>query len=232
MPGAGRPARGAARPPPRRGGSRARDRCRDPRSSATRATSSSRLGRPRAVGSCRSRALRRVLAAVSATAVAGPRWSFEGFLPRSGRERRERLARDRRRRARRPCCSRRPVVWRRRCGIWRRPAARREPAAVCRELTKVHEQIVHGTLGELAAAAAERHDPGPRGVRAGRRRGIGCRLDRCAGRRFAQRGARRGRALVATGSARGEPPAGSRTRPASRVGISTNPAGDPISFRA
>ena len=25
--------------------------------------------------------------------MAGPRWSFEGFLPRSGRERRERLAR-------------------------------------------------------------------------------------------------------------------------------------------
>ena len=34
-----------------------------------------------------------VLAAVAASGVAGPRWSFEGFLPRSGRERRERLAR-------------------------------------------------------------------------------------------------------------------------------------------
>ena len=33
-----------------------------------------------------------VLAAVSASGVAGPRWSFEGFLPRSGRERRERVA--------------------------------------------------------------------------------------------------------------------------------------------
>jgi 16S rRNA (cytidine1402-2'-O)-methyltransferase len=27
------------------------------------------------------------------------------------------------------------------------------PGAVCRELTKVHEQVVRGTLGELAAAA-------------------------------------------------------------------------------
>ncbi len=27
--------------------------------------------------------------------------------------------------------------------------------AVCRELTKIHEQIVHGTLEELAAAAAD-----------------------------------------------------------------------------
>ena len=34
-----------------------------------------------------------VLAAVVASGVAGPRWSFEGFLPRSGRDRRERLAR-------------------------------------------------------------------------------------------------------------------------------------------
>src|SRR5205814_5436298 len=34
-----------------------------------------------------------VLAVVAASAVAGPRWSFEGFLPRSGRERRERIAR-------------------------------------------------------------------------------------------------------------------------------------------
>ena len=33
-----------------------------------------------------------VLAAVAASGVAGPRWTFEGFLPRSGRERRERLA--------------------------------------------------------------------------------------------------------------------------------------------
>ena len=33
-----------------------------------------------------------VLAAVAAGGVAGPRWSFEGFLPRSGRERRDRLA--------------------------------------------------------------------------------------------------------------------------------------------
>ena len=34
-----------------------------------------------------------VLAAIVASGVAGPRWSFEGFLPRSGRERRERIAR-------------------------------------------------------------------------------------------------------------------------------------------
>ncbi len=37
-----------------------------------------------------------VLAAVVASGVAGPRWSFEGFLPRTGRDRRERLRRHRR----------------------------------------------------------------------------------------------------------------------------------------
>ncbi len=34
-----------------------------------------------------------VLAAVAGSGVAGPRWTFEGFLPRSGRERRDRLER-------------------------------------------------------------------------------------------------------------------------------------------
>ncbi len=93
-----------------------------------------------------------VLAALVASGVAGPRWSFEGFLPRSGRERRERLARI----AHDP----RPSVLfeapsrvaatladlARACGPGR-------PAAVCRELTKIHEEFVRATLGELADAA-------------------------------------------------------------------------------
>jgi 16S rRNA (cytidine1402-2'-O)-methyltransferase len=92
-----------------------------------------------------------VLAAVSASGVAGPRWAFEGFLPRTGRERRERLASiagD----ARGTVLFEAPgrvgstlldlvAV----CGADR-------PGAICRELTKVHEQIVRGTLGELAGA--------------------------------------------------------------------------------
>ena len=95
-----------------------------------------------------------VLAAVAASGVTGPRWSFEGFLPRSGRERKARLA-----------------------GIaaddWgsvlfeapgRVAATLRDleaacgaarAGAVCRELTKLHEQIVRGTLGELATAVGE-----------------------------------------------------------------------------
>ena len=95
-----------------------------------------------------------VLAAVAASGVAGPRWSFEGFLPRSGRARRERLAR--------------MAADPRGCVIFEAPgrvAATLEdlaaecgadrPAAVSRELTKVHETTVRGTLGELAAAASE-----------------------------------------------------------------------------
>jgi 16S rRNA (cytidine1402-2'-O)-methyltransferase len=94
-----------------------------------------------------------VLAAVVASGVAGPRWTFEGFLPRSGRERRDRLARI-------AADERGAVVYEAparvagtladlavACGVER-------PAAVCRELTKLHEQIARGSLGELAAAAS------------------------------------------------------------------------------
>ncbi|MGH2511453.1 MAG: 16S rRNA (cytidine(1402)-2'-O)-methyltransferase, partial [Candidatus Limnocylindrales bacterium] len=93
-----------------------------------------------------------VLAAVVASGVAGPRWSFEGFLPRSGRERRERLERI-------AADDRASIVYEApgrvadtladlvaACGPER-------GAAVCRELTKLHESIVRGSLAELAEAA-------------------------------------------------------------------------------
>ena len=93
-----------------------------------------------------------VLAAISASGVAGPRWTFEGFLPRSGRERRERLAAiaDDPRGAvlfeapGRVAATLRDLVAA--CGPDR-------PGAVCRELTKLHEGITTGPLGELAEAA-------------------------------------------------------------------------------
>ena len=93
-----------------------------------------------------------VMAVVAASGVAGPRWSFEGFLPRSGRDRRERLARI-------AGDDRGTVIYEApgrvaatlanladMCGPDR-------PAAIGRELTKVHEEIVRGTLGELAQRA-------------------------------------------------------------------------------
>jgi 16S rRNA (cytidine1402-2'-O)-methyltransferase len=94
-----------------------------------------------------------VLAALVASGVAGPRWAFEGFLPRSGRERRERLARV-------AADPRTTVLFEapgrlgatladlvRACGAGR-------AAAVCRELTKIHEEVRRGSLAELAAAVA------------------------------------------------------------------------------
>jgi 16S rRNA (cytidine1402-2'-O)-methyltransferase len=93
-----------------------------------------------------------VLAALVASGVAGPRWSFEGFLPRSGRERRERIARI-------AADERATVVYE---APGRVTATLRDlaaacgadrPVAVCRELTKLHEEIVRGALGDLAERA-------------------------------------------------------------------------------
>jgi 16S rRNA (cytidine1402-2'-O)-methyltransferase len=95
-----------------------------------------------------------VLAALVASGVAGPRWSFEGFLPRSGRERRDRMARI-------AADERATVVFEapgRVAATLRDLAAACGPdrqAAVCRELTKIHEEIVRGGLAALADAARD-----------------------------------------------------------------------------
>jgi 16S rRNA (cytidine1402-2'-O)-methyltransferase len=99
-----------------------------------------------------------VLAALMASGVAGPRWGFEGFLPRSGRERRSRLARI-------AADDRSTILFEApgrlaatladlvaACGPDR-------PAAVCRELTKLHEEIRRGPLADLATAAASGEIP-------------------------------------------------------------------------
>lgn len=94
-----------------------------------------------------------VLAALVASGVAGPRWAFEGFLPRSGRERRTRLARvgeDPRTTVLFEAPGRLAATLAdlaAACGADR-------PAAVCRELTKIHEEVRRGSLADLAAAAA------------------------------------------------------------------------------
>ncbi len=95
-----------------------------------------------------------VLAAVVSAGLAGPRWTFEGFLPRSGRDRRERLAAI--------------AADERGCVLFEGPnrvaATLRElagvcgadrPGAVCRELTKLHETVTRGPLAELATAAED-----------------------------------------------------------------------------
>ena len=95
-----------------------------------------------------------MLAAVAGSGVAGPHWTFEGFLPRSGRDRRERLERiaaDERGAVVFEAPGRMAATLRdlaQACGADR-------PGAVCRELTKLHEEIVRGPLGELAASATD-----------------------------------------------------------------------------
>ena len=90
-----------------------------------------------------------LLAAVVASGVAGARWNFEGFLPRSGADRRRAigaLAAD----------GRASVIYEagnRVAGTLRDladAAGPNRPAALCRELTKVHEEIRRGSLVELA----------------------------------------------------------------------------------
>jgi len=99
-----------------------------------------------------------VLAAAAASGVAGPRWSFEGFLPRSGRERRVRLARI-------AADDRATILFEApsRVGATLHDLAvacdAGRGAAVCRELTKLHEEIRRGTLGDLARAAASEEIP-------------------------------------------------------------------------
>jgi 16S rRNA (cytidine1402-2'-O)-methyltransferase len=99
-----------------------------------------------------------VLAAVAASGVAGPRWAFEGFLPRSGRERRERLATI-------AADPRGTVLFEapgRVAGTLRdlvTACGEDRPGAVARELTKVHEQVVRGSLGSIAAAVADGRIP-------------------------------------------------------------------------
>jgi 16S rRNA (cytidine1402-2'-O)-methyltransferase len=100
-----------------------------------------------------------VLAALMASGIPAPRWAFEGFLPRKGAERRQRLARiaaDDRATVLFEAPARTAATLRdlaEACGADR-------PAVVCRELTKLHEQVRRGGLAALADGA--RADP-PRG---------------------------------------------------------------------
>jgi 16S rRNA (cytidine1402-2'-O)-methyltransferase len=91
-----------------------------------------------------------VLAALVASALPAARWGFEGFLPRKGRERKERLARiaaDDRATVIYEAHGRAAATLRElalSCGADRR-------AVVARELTKLHEEVRRGGLMELAA---------------------------------------------------------------------------------
>jgi 16S rRNA (cytidine1402-2'-O)-methyltransferase len=95
-----------------------------------------------------------VLAALVGSGFVAPRWSFEGFLPRRGGERRARLARI-------AADDRATVLFeapgRTVATLLDHAAAcgGERPAAVARELTKVHEEFWHGTLAEVARRATD-----------------------------------------------------------------------------
>lgn len=146
-----------------------------------------------------------VLAAVVASAIAGPRWSFEGFLPRSGRERKERLTRI-------AADERASVLYEApgrvaatlldlaaACGSGR-------PGAVCRELTKLHESIVRGSLGNLAELARSGEIParGEFALVVGAGRGSGSAPGAVAGADAEAAARAEVERLVASGVARGD----------------------------
>jgi 16S rRNA (cytidine1402-2'-O)-methyltransferase len=94
-----------------------------------------------------------VLAALVASGLPADRWAFEGFLPRRGKERRSRLTAI--------CADERTTV------VFEAPGRTaatladlaeacggERPAALCRELTKLHEDTWRGTLAALAERAA------------------------------------------------------------------------------
>jgi 16S rRNA (cytidine1402-2'-O)-methyltransferase len=95
-----------------------------------------------------------VLAALALAGLPADRWCFEGFLPRRGGERRTRLAE--------LADDRRALVFfespHRLAAALVDAAAvfgEHRRAAVCRELTKLHQEVRRGPLGELAAWAAD-----------------------------------------------------------------------------
>jgi len=95
-----------------------------------------------------------VLAALLASGIVSPRWSFEGFLPRRGRERRERLERiaaDQRATVLFEAPGRSAAT----LGDLAAACGDERPGALAREMTKLHEEVWRGTLGELATRARE-----------------------------------------------------------------------------
>jgi 16S rRNA (cytidine1402-2'-O)-methyltransferase len=113
-----------------------------------------------------------VLAALVASGIAAPRWGFEGFLPRSGRERRERLIRI-------AADDRATVLFESpgRVAATLRDLAEAcgpdRPATLSRELTKLYEETWRGSLGDLAARATATPPRGEISVVVAGRTGVG-----------------------------------------------------------
>ena len=121
--------------------------------SATRVSVGGRLCRRRPAGDC----LPGPSAVTTALAVSGlpsERFCFEGFAPRKQAARRDWLA-SLATEQRTSCSSSRRGGCTPACCDAVHGARRDARAAICRELTKVHEEVVRGSLDELAEWAAD-----------------------------------------------------------------------------
>ncbi len=95
-----------------------------------------------------------VLSALVVSGLATERWCFEGFLPRQGGQRSARLAALAAEEDRAVVVYESPYRAARTLADLAQACGADRPAAVCRELTKVHEEVWRATLGELAERAA------------------------------------------------------------------------------
>ena len=95
-----------------------------------------------------------VLAALAVSGLASDRFTFEGFLPRRAGEQRRALAA--------LAAERRTMVFfesprraYRTLAAMAQVFGAQRPAALCRELTKTHEEVRRASLGELVEASAD-----------------------------------------------------------------------------
>jgi len=90
------------------------------------------------------------LAALVVSGLATERWCFEGFLPRSGRKRTDRLAAVSSEAERAVVLFESPHRLQRALDDLVAACGQERPVAVCRELTKLHEEVWRCSLGEAA----------------------------------------------------------------------------------
>lgn len=153
-----------------------------------------------------------VTTALAVSGLPSDRFCFEGFPPRKPGERERRFA-DLAADTRTQVFFESPRRLDQTLGELRRSHGDDRPAVVCRELTKIHEEIRRGTLAELAAWADKEnpvHPPGSGGVRGEITlvvAGVG-RAAAKAAARDAAREARRAARFSARASAAGEPAIG------------------------
>lgn len=91
-----------------------------------------------------------LLVALVVSGLATERWCFEGFLPRSGRKRAERLAAIAGEADRAVVVFESPHRLQRALDDLLAVCGPGRPVALCRELTKLHEEVWRSTLGETA----------------------------------------------------------------------------------